>query len=106
VSQESATTTGTSSTTAIACAASGTLLPGQGVKVTGSYQTGIGKFDYTSTVTVYLKGGTTFSYQESGTLKNEAYNSCITTVTSDNTRNVTNSPGLSAITTGTSAPKI
>jgi len=103
VSHESATTTGTTSVTAVACVATGTLSPGQGVKVTGSYQTGVGKFDYTSTVTVYLKDGTSFSYKEPGTLTNVAYNQCFTTFTTDNTKNVPNSPGLSAITAGPSA---
>ena len=56
VSSDSATTTtGTTSATSVACVATGTLAPNKGVKVTGSYQTGTGSFDYTSTVTVLLK---------------------------------------------------
>lgn len=95
VSVEVATTVGTTSSTAIVCGATGTLGPSQGVQVTGSYQTGKGIFDYTSTVTVFLKDGTSFSYTEKGVLTNIAYNICHTSAQSNNDAGIVNSPGLS-----------
>ena len=74
--------------------ASGTLGPNQGVIVTGTYQTGSGSFDYDSTVVVYLKDGTSYSYHEKGTLKNVAYNQCSTTYKPADNANVPNSPGI------------
>ena len=100
MSSESATTTGTTSATSVACVATGTLAPHIGVKVTGSYQTGKGSFDYTSTVTVYLKDGTSFNYKEKGTLTNVAYNQCSTTWTEQDDPNVKNSPGLQPMSSG------
>ena len=97
VSVEQATTVGTTSSTAIACAASGTLAPSTGVKVSGAYQTGTGTFKYTSTVTVYLKDGSSFSYQEHGTLTNIAYNGCTTTFADDNDPSISNSPGFEVL---------
>ena len=100
MSSESATTTGTTSATSVACVATGTLAPHKGVKVTGSYQTGKGSFDYTSTVTVYLKDGTSFNYNEKGTLTNVAYNQCSTTWKEQDDPNVKNSPGLQPVSSG------
>ncbi|KAM0800183.1 hypothetical protein BDR22DRAFT_963179 [Usnea florida] len=76
VSCESATTTGTTSATSVACVATGTFTPYNGVKVTDSCKTGQGSFDYTSTVTVSLKDGTSINYKEKGTLTNVADNWC------------------------------
>lgn len=102
LSSEAATTVGTTSTTAVACVATGTLAPSQGVKVTGTYQTGSGNFDYVSTVTIYLVDGSSFSYSEKGTLTNVAYNECFTSITEDDDPNAPNSSGLSIITGGSS----
>ena len=100
MSSDSATTTGTTSATSVACVATGTLAPSKGVKVTGSYQTGKGSFSYVSTVTVYLKDGTNFNYKEDGTLLNVAYNQCSTTWTEEDDPNISNSPGMSTLSQG------
>ncbi|KAG7008179.1 hypothetical protein G7Y79_00006g017990 [Physcia stellaris] len=88
------TTVGTTSSTAIVCGATGTLAPSQGVQVTGLYQTGKGIFDYTSTVTVFLKDETSFSYTEKGVLTNIAYSICHTSAQSNNDARIVNNPGL------------
>lgn len=105
-SSETATTVATASSTVIACAASGTVLPNKGIKVTGTYQTGNGSFDYSSTVVVSLKDGTSYSYPEKGTLNNVAYNECITTITDSDEQgsdSVSNAPGFSAVTAAPSS---
>ena len=80
MSIEDSSTTATSSATSVTCAASGTIKPSSGVQIKGAYQTGTGTWSYTSKVTIYLKGGGSFSYNENGQLDNTAYNECTTTL--------------------------
>ena len=104
MSIEDSSTTATSSATSVTCMASGTLKPSSGVEIKGAYQTGKGTWTYTSKVTVYLKGGGSFSYSETGQLDNTSYNECTTTLepydehdTLDNTSDLKLSNGLGLI---------
>lgn len=85
VSPESATKIVTASSATVTCRATGTLAPSQGVSVIATYATGLGVWEYSSTVTVFLKDNTRYTYSESGTLTNIAFNECSTRLeSSDN----------------------
>jgi len=67
------TSTSASSTQTLSWDISGSLAPGKGITATSFCQQGIGRANYTSTVTMKLSDGTVSTFQESGVFNNVVF---------------------------------
>ena len=83
----------------------GSLLPGKGVDVQALAQKGQGNFPYSSNVTVFLKDGTTYSYNETGTLSNVQYSSTWTTTSENDSNDMPSGPTTPGASQATGTPQ-
>lgn len=89
---ESAATISSSDTQSLSYGSTGSLLPGKGVDVQALAQKGEGNFPYHSNVTLSLKDGTSYSYNETGVLSNVQYSQTWSTVSENDSDDMPSGP--------------